>query len=1060
MTPAEFKTKWAKFSGKETSAYQSHFDDLCRMLRLPTPIEADPTGDEWFCFQKGVIKDAELAGLDLGEGGVQPVKKGFADVWRKGCFGWEYKGLHKDLAEAHKQLLQYKESLLNPPLLFVCDFHRFVITTNFNGTGTATHEFTNDDIDSPAVLELLRAAFTNPERLRPGETTAEITEKLAQKIAAIALSLQQREAVELTSAKTRREHYVAQKKNLRIARFLNRLVFCFFAEDTGLLPEDIFAEICAIGLKEPKRFAETLEDLFLCMAKGGRFGTHQIRHFNGHLFEDATVFELLPAEIKQLAETAKRDWQCIRPAIMGALFERALDDSQRSQLGAHYTSEEDIKTLVEPVLMAPLRREWGELRQDLAPLLAKGKATSAARAKLAAFQKKLAGVTVLDPACGSGNFLYVALQLLLGLEKEIITAAAQLGFRFTPQVNVQQLRAIEINPYAYELAQVTVQIGALQWRRDNGFDNDRTPVLQDLDGFENKDALLNETFRKKPKDLKAAQAEEHGGQDELFKVYTERAWPECDVIVGNPPFLGNKQMRGQLGATYSKSLWQVFSDRLPPSSDLCCYWFEKARQQIKDGKCQRAGLLATTAAKQVGSRRVFERILESGRVFFIVSDRDWILAGASVRICMVGWTSKENTETTMRDGVEVQRVNADLSTGNDSTAKTQLRANSGLCFMGSTKVGAFDVEQELALGWLAHPNPHGKPNSDVVRPFRNGSDLVRHDSRRWIVDFGVGTTKESAALYEAPFGHVVKRVKPEREKNNDKWRRNHWWLLGRTLPDFREATAGMVRYIGTARVAKHRIFVWQDSPVLPDSKVIAIAFDEDFHFGVLHSHIHRTWTLATCAWHGIGNDATYNPTECFETFPFPFADDTTQDPSHTVAKFRAAHYHLEQDNILRETPPPTSPAEHRDAIAAAAKELNELRENWLNPPEWTATRTLEFPGSTDGPWRRFVTNPDARGVGTVRYPLTEPRDAECAAKLAKRTLTNLYNERPTWLEYAHAKLDAAVAAAYGWPANLSNDEILSRLLELNLARATAETATTKAAARKHTTREKNENELL
>ena len=413
----------------------------------------------------------------------------------------------------------------------------------------------------------------------------------------------------------------------------------------------------------------------------------------------------------------------------------------------------------------------------------------------------------------------------------------------------------------------------------------------------------------------------------------------------------------------------------------------------------------------------------------------------------------------MRDGAEVQQVNADLSAGYDTTAKTQLRANADRCFMGSTKVGAFDVEQEISLGWLSHPNPHGKPNSDVMRPFRNGSDLVRKDSHRWIVDFGVGTTSEDAALYESPFAHVVECVKPEREKNNDKWRRNHWWLLGRTLPDFRKATADKTRYIGTARVATHRIFVWQDSPVLPDSKVIAIAFDDDFHFGVLHSRIHEVWTLATCAWHGIGNDATYNPTECFETFPFPYADDNTQNALQTVAKFRAAHYHNDQSSVLREDPPPTSPAEHRDAIAAAAKELNELRENWLNPPEWTATRTLEFPGSTDGPWSRFVTNPDARGVGTVRSPLTEARDAECAAKLAKRTLTKLYNERPAWLANAHAKLDAAVAAAYGWPADLSDDEILSRLLALNLARA-AEEAKATGIKKPRTVRQKTEDEML
>ncbi len=297
--------------------------------------------------------------------------------------------------------------------------------------------------------------------MRPQKTTAEVTEKLAQQIADIARSLQEREAVELANAKTRAQHYVAQKKNLRIARFLNRLVFCFFAEDTGLLPPGIFAGVCKAGMDDPQLFAETLEDLFRCMAKGGRFGAHKIRHFNGHLFHDATVFDLTRDEIRALASASDADWQNIEPSIMGNLFERGLDPNQRAQLGAHYTSEADIRTLVEPVLMAPLRREWAGIKRELASQILAGKGTPAAREQLATFQCKLASLTVLDPACGSGNFLYVALQLLLTLEKEVVTAAAQLGWTFTPQVNVQQLRAIELNAYAFELAQVR----AMPWPR-------------------------------------------------------------------------------------------------------------------------------------------------------------------------------------------------------------------------------------------------------------------------------------------------------------------------------------------------------------------------------------------------------------------------------------------------------------------------------------------------------------------------------------------------------------------------------------------------------------------
>ena len=333
--------------------------------------------------------------------------------------------------------------------------------------------------------------------------------------------------------------------------------------------------------------------------------------------------------------------------------------------------------------------------------------TPAQRDQLTAFQKKLAATTVLDPACGSGNFLYVSLQLLLGLEKEVVAYATQLGFKFSPKVSVQQLRAIELNPYAYELAQISVQIGYLQWRRDNGFDNDRTPVLQNLAGFHNEDALLEPHFGRKAKNLKEAQADEHEA-DTSLKFYTERLWPKCDIIVGNPPFIGNKRLRTELGDDYTRAIFDTFGNRLPATSDFCCYWFEKARDHIVHGKCQRAGLLATTGSKQVSSRRAFERIKETSRIFFAVSDRDWFDAGTAIRICMVGFTGPDSTDKPVLDGQSVVEINADLSSGLDVTDKQVLHSNKGFCFMGSTKVGDFDIQEPVALQLLHSPNAKGK----------------------------------------------------------------------------------------------------------------------------------------------------------------------------------------------------------------------------------------------------------------------------------------------------------------------------------------------------------------
>src|ERR1035441_4014611 len=285
MSPAEFRRKWSRDQGKETSAYQGHFDDLWRLLGQQTPTEADPTGSDSFCYQKRVVKDAQLFNLEHPDSG-DPTERGFADVWKKSCFGWEYKGKKKNLDEAYKQLLRYRESLLNPPLLVVCDFDRYIVKTNFNGTVQEVHEFTNAEIDRPENLRILRALFSEPEFLKPQRTTAQVTEKVAAQIAAVAKSLQSRESVELTDAKSRKEVNVAQKKNLRIARFLNRIIFCLFAEYTGLLPKNLFTDILKSSLQDPAHFSEAVESLFRVMAKGGLFGKDKIRCFNGHLFED------------------------------------------------------------------------------------------------------------------------------------------------------------------------------------------------------------------------------------------------------------------------------------------------------------------------------------------------------------------------------------------------------------------------------------------------------------------------------------------------------------------------------------------------------------------------------------------------------------------------------------------------------------------------------------------------------------------------------------------------------------------------------------------------------
>jgi type II restriction/modification system DNA methylase subunit YeeA len=711
---------------------------------------------------------------------------------------------------------------------------------------------------------------------------------------------------------------------------------------------------------------------------------------------------------------------------------------------------------------------------------------------LEAFQKKLAGMTVLDPACGSGNFLYVSLQMLLDLEKELVTYGTQLGFKLAPQVSVQQLRAIEINPYAFELAQVSVQIGFLQWRRDNGFDNDRSPVLQNLDGFQNEDALLVPHFRSKARTLKEAQAGEHAGDDAL-KFYTEREWPKCDVIVGNPPFLGDKKMRRELGHNYVEELRAVYSKRIPNQADLCCYWLEKARELLEYRECKRAGLLATQGIRGGANREVLKRIKDTGDIFFAESDRPWILDGANVHVSMVGFDTGQETEKQL-DGKAVAGISPQLTASEDFQEVAPLAENDGIASVGVALHGSFDLTDHKALEMLAASgNPHGRPNSDVLRATLNAFDIVRRPEKKWVISFAPESTEAANAPYALPFGYALAVVKPERQKNNRKTYRDYWWIHGEARPTMLKAIGKVCRYLAICQTAKHHIGVWLPSIILPAQTLIVFAREDDYFFGVMLSAFHRVWALKQGT--RLETRPRYTPTTCFETFPFPFADDLSLAPPapQKLKSETGSGWESTIENrflTVREEPPayggsargvhaastselqatvkrpegraPSTPAEHRAAIAAAARELNELRERWLNPPEWTEIRTLEFPGSVNGPWSRYVDpkTVDAKtGVGTVRYPRLEPRDADCAAKLKKRTLTNLYNERPAWLDLAHKKLDAAVAAAYGWPADLSDEQILERLLALNLERA-AEEAKAAKVKQPRTQRTKTADELV
>ena len=916
MSPPEFIARWRDAGFGERQGAQSFFNDLCALVGHPTPAAfGDP---EAFTFEKAV-------------------PGGFADAYFEEHFGWEFKGQDAQLDGAFDQLLRYQIHLKTPPLLIVSSFRTIRVQTNFQGMETVRYDIGVGELKQPERLGLVRDVFFAPHRFRERLRSVDaVTRETATLFQSIVEDMEQR-----------------NEDPERLARYLNQLVFCLYSEDAGLLPDGLFTRIVAQHYRDPATFDRAIRSLFAQMATGGFSGADEIAHFNGDLFKGSgqgsgDTVELSAVALQRLGEACEKNWRDIEPSIFGTLFERALDASKRAQTGAHYTGAEDIALVVEPVVMTPLRREWAAARSEIEGLLdgemvlrqaqderevgannyspLRGAAMmERARERLEGFRQRLASVTVLDPACGSGNFLYIALRSLLDLEREVIDFAAAQGWTgLTPTVQPNRMLGLEVNHYAAELARTALWIGYIQWHQANGFPYTQRPILTPLDTIRQTDAILDLTDPDNP---------------------AEPEWPAAEFIVGNPPFLGHFPFRESLGDEYVDAVYGLYGNRIPNSSDLCCYWFEKARAQIEASATKRAGLLATQAIRFQSNRPVLTRIKETGDIFAAISDHDWVLDGANVHISIICFDDGSQPDRCL-DGNWVANINPDLTATMDLTQAKPLSENRSLAFQGVGKVGDFDISESQAAEMRNQSNPHGRPNTDVIRRWINGVDITQHPRNVWIIDFGTDMPEDQAALYENPFEYVKAKVMPERVKNRMRWRAENWWLHGYPATEMRKSLLPLQRYIGTSVTAKHRFFVWLDADTLPSNSVIAIASDDEYMFGILNSKIHTVWafTMGT----QLESRPRYIVSTCFETFPFPHPTDG-----------------------------------QRQAIADAAAELSRLREN------------------------------------------------------DNRTLTNLYNARPTWLDHAHRALDAAVAGAYGWPADLAEGEILERLLGLNLERAGA-----------------------
>ena len=949
MIPQEFVDNWATTDLGERQSYQLHFVDVCHLVghKPPDGSGKDEKG-KLFQFEKYV---KEKRG-----------ESGFADVYYEDHFAIEYKAPNRDknLDDAFRQLQRYHRQLKIPPLLIVTDIENWRIHTNFTNTVPQVYQFTNADIaDKPEVFQWLKYIFENPQRFNPERNTNLVTQDAAKALKAVVDNMRQRWSVSPE----------------RVAKFLTRIIFSLFAEDIGLLPtmlegkKGLFTYLVEHTQKSPDNFKADIGELFSKMEDGGRMHSRDIRWFNGALFKDIEVEILSPRAINKLHDACLLNWEYIEPSIFGTLFESCLDPKKRTQRGIHYTSSADILLIVEPVLMAPLRKEWEGIRKQAIALREKYnqsktiRAKETAKAKLLALRdkmlKQVREIKVLDPACGSGNFLYIALQQLMNLELDIVNDAAWHDIdRADLQVSPKQMHGIEIDEIAHALASIVVWIGYIQWREHHGYRYDAKPLLQDLSGnIVCKDAVLALDDEGNP---------------------AEPEWPTVDVIVGNPPFLGNRKMRPELGDDYVTAIEKVFApDFGSLTPDLICYWHQKALNHLCNGKVKRVGLLATNSIRGGTNRLVLQHIVERANIFNAWSSREWTLEGATVWVSMICFDGG-NEDSIELDGIPVKTIFSDLTSDVDLTGAKALPENKRLSFQGIIKRGPFDMDASLAAQWIA-ADPK---NEDVLKPVANGKDLTGRPRGKWIVDFGVDTPIETAQGYTLPFEYVEQNVKPKRQEAKQAKAREYWWLHWNPRPAMRQAFVGLERYIATSAVAKYRLFEWMDVVIHPDHALIVFARDDDYFFGVLHSKLHEVWALRKGT--SLGEGPRYTPTTIFRPFPFPWPPglEDTKSPAY-------------------------------QAISQAAQQLHEERHAWLNP-EGANEKTLKE--------RTLINLYNALQVFRGLDNMTIKRSA---GDFAPR------------LDELHRALDAAVGAAYGWDDDVLDDdeEILRRLLALNLARA-------------------------
>tara|TARA_R110002072_G_scaffold179059_1_gene335062 strand:- start:122522 stop:126055 length:3534 start_codon:yes stop_codon:yes gene_type:complete len=1034
---ARFIEHWAASGGAERANFPPFARDLCDVLAVPhpDPTKTDVAGNA-YVFERDVTFQNQ-------DGSTSP---GRIDLYKRGCFVLEAKqgtekteaddsdelkltsapkkktkrgtairgtkGWDDAMVKARGQAEQYARALPTdegwPPFLIVVDVgHSIELFADFTRSGKTYLPFPDpgsfrirlEQLADDEQREKLRTVWTDPLSLDPSRRSAKVTRELADRLARLAKSMEG-------------SGYEAS----RVSQFLMRCLFTMFAEDVELIPEDSFTELL-ISLKgDTGNFPDLVRSLWESMDQGTFHPVirKKLKRFNGGLFEDCEALPLNDPQLELLIEAARSNWREVEPAIFGTLLERALDPVERHKLGAHYTPRAYVERLVMPTIIDPLRDEWDAVRTAAITLATRGDSDEAIET-VRSFHGKLCETRILDPACGSGNFLYVALEHMKRLEGEVLNTLRELGYRQTELLTVDphQFLGIEVNPRAAAIADLVLWIGYLQWHiRTRDLSQIAEPIIRKFHNIECRDAVLawdavepvlddnGEPVTRwdgrttKPHPVTGEEVPDDSARVPVLKYINPRKadWPEADYVVGNPPFIGNWRMRQALGDGYSETIRTAYPE-VPETCDYVMYWWDRAAEAVQADKLKRFGLITTNSLRQKFSRRVLNKFLQAKTPLsldYAVPDHPWVDAseGAAVRISMTvasagshdGLVEKVIAEAPNSDGdVDVRLlpkygpVHSDLSIGADVAGAGPLQANEdlscpGVKLHGSGFIVTPDEAEQLGLGRIDGLEKH-------IRNYRNGRDLTASPRGVMVIDLFGLSEDEVRSRFPEVNQWVRDRVKPERDQNNRATYRDRWWLFGEPRGAFRPALSGLKRYIVTVETAKHRFFVFHEDSILPDNMLIAIAIEDAFHLGVLNSRIHVCWALAAGGWLGYGNDPRYTKSRCFEPFPFPVAGESQQSRIRELGEQLDAHRKRQQ-------------AQHpKLTMTSMYNVLEKLR---AGEPLTDKDKTIH-----------------EQGLVSV-------------------------------LKQIHDDLDAAVFEAYGWPVTLTDEEILERLVALNAERAAEE----------------------